>query len=62
MYSLKYKFLVIFIIFLGCLGYFSSFFENTFIKNNNTNILSNELLGIEENILNKFVILHLLCM
>lgn len=54
MYSLKYKFLVIFIIFLGCLGYFSSFFENTFIKNNNTNILSNELLGIEENILNKF--------
>lgn len=54
MYSLKYKFLLIFIIFLGCLGYFSSFFENTFIKNNNTNILSNELLGIEENILNKF--------
>ena len=56
MYSLKYKFLVIFIIFLGCLGYFSSFFENTFIKNNNINILSNELLGIEENILKKLQI------
>lgn len=56
MYSLKYKLLIIFIILLGFLGYFSSFYENTVIKNknNNSNILSNDLLGIEENILNKF--------
>lgn len=53
MYSLKYKFLCIFIILLGFIGYFSSFYENTFIDNNTVK-LSDDLLGIEKNILNKF--------
>ncbi len=53
MYSLKHKFLYVFIISLGFVGYFSSFYENTFIENNTVK-LSDDLLGIEENILNKF--------
>ena len=54
MYSFKYKILAIFIVLLGFLGYFSSYFENKFIKSTSTIILSDESWGIEENILKKF--------
>ena len=53
MKSLKYKFLTIIVLFLGCLGYFSYFCENIFIKQNNYAV-SNEFLNIEENVINKF--------
>lgn len=54
MYSFKYKILTIFIILLGFIGYFSSYYENKFIKSTSTTILSDESWGIEENILKKF--------
>lgn len=55
MYNLKQKLLFIFIVLLGGIGYFTSFYENTFINSQNNNqTLSNEFLGIEENIENKF--------
>ena len=54
MYNFKYKFLILFIIILGFLGYFSSFYENTFLNSKSNYVSSNELLGIEENIINKF--------
>lgn len=54
MYNLKNKFLILCIIFLGFIGYFCSFLENTFIKEKANYTMSNELLGIEENVLNRF--------
>ncbi len=54
MYSLKYKMLIILIISLGFIGYFTYFYETTFNKNDSSIYLSNELLGIEENVINKF--------
>lgn len=54
MYSLKYKFLLVFMILLGFIGYFTYSYENTFLKKEDIISLNNELLGIEESILNKF--------
>lgn len=52
--SLKFKALIILILCLGFIGYFSYFYENTFYTKENNPPISNELLGIEENIINKF--------
>ncbi len=54
MYNLKYKFFIICITFLGFIGYFCSFIENTFFNDTANYTISNEILGIEENVLNKF--------
>ncbi len=54
MYNLKYKFFIVCITFLGFIGYFCSFIENTFFNDTANYTISNEILGIEENVLNKF--------